>query len=252
MPYKKSYKKRYTKKVYKKKAPARKSDISMVKKQLNVLTKKVMGNTATHHLFEQNLQNLQVVDGPYVFTNLTNWSNKSAVFATSTSDWDNSNKLYHKKMTVTCRLTAGNEYDLIGYRIFLVTLKDEANVPARWNSGTGGLALSNNLDYAITNFGKAMLNPKVFNIHKVKEFYTSNYGAPAGTTGPVGPLIKEWNWTVYPKHEVFNPSGNVRQLVTSQDPSKCYYIIIFNDNVSSDLQAPVFTASVNHTVVVAQ
>lgn len=220
--------------------------------KVRALSRRVRHNTAVQHLTER-IQELQVVDAPYVFSNLTNWSLKGAIFGTDNTDWNQSNKIYHKKMTIDCRLTAGNEYDLIGYRVFLVSIRDGANVPARWNSGTGGLALTGNQDYASTSFGKAMLNPRVFKIHKMKSFFTTNYGANAATTGNAGnQLVKEWKWTIYPRHTVYNPTDNVSNMVTSYDPSKCYYLLIFNDNSSAELEAPVFSAQLYHTIVAAQ
>lgn len=226
------------------------TSVKRLNRQVSLLRKRVNHNTATQNLTER-IADLALVDQPYTFYNLTNWSNKTPVFATTAVDWNASNKLYHKRMTIDCRLTAGNELDLIGYRVFLVTLKDNANVPARWNSGTGGLALTANLDYVNTSFGKAMLNPRVFSIIKMKDFFTTAQGsASSGNAG--NQLVKEWKWTIYPKHTVYNPTGNVSSMVTSFDPSKCYYILIFNDNVSGDLQAPLFYSQVYHSVVPAQ
>lgn len=253
MPFSKFYKKRTVKRIIRKpRKMMTKPTVKKLASAVKTLTKRVNHNTAVQNLTER-IQELQVIDAPFVYSNLTNWSNKTNVFATSVTDWNQSNKLFHKRMTIDCRITAGNEYDLIGYRVFLVSLQDNANVPSRWNSGTGGLALVGNEDYVSSSFGKAMLNPKVFKIHKVKSFFTTNYGANAGTTGNTGnQLVKEWKWTIYPRHMVYNPTGNVSSMTTSFDPSKCYYILIFNDNTSADLQAPVFSAQLYHTVIASQ
>lgn len=224
-----------------------------VASQVKALRKRVNRNTAIQHLYEK-AQELQICDSPYVFTNCTNWSAKTPVFASNATDWQNSNKIYHKTMKIDCRLTFGNEPDLIGYRAFLVSFKDDMNVPSVWNSGTGGLALTLNQEYTQGPFGLGKLNPKSFVIHRVKTFYTYSGGAsPAVVGGNAGDkLVHQWSWNIRPRHEIYNPRGNVSSMITSQDPSKCYYIIIMNDNVSADLQAPVFSCALNHTIVVSQ
>ena len=215
----------------------KKKKVPMIKKlasKVRMLTKKVVHNTATQHLTEL-VDNIRIVDSPYVATNLTNWAQKGVVFATQSQDWQLTNKLYHKRMTLDCQINAGNERDLIGYRAFLISLRDNANVPSRWNAGTGGIALTNNLDFVQSPAGEAMLNPKVFKIHKVKTFYTTAQGSTAAATGNAGDRrVKRWKWNIYPKHTVYNPSGNVYSMITSQDPSKCYYLIIFNNNLAAD------------------
>lgn len=229
----------------------RKNTLTKIKKQVRMLTKKVSHNTATQHLTEQ-IANISIVDSPYVAYNLTNWTLKGNVFATQSADWQNSNKLYHKRMTLDCQVNAGNERDLIGYRAFLVTLRDNANVPSRWNSGTGGIQLNNNLDFVQSPAGEGLINPKVFKIWKVKSFYTTSQGSTAAATGNAGDrCIKRWKWNVYPKHTVYNPSGSVSTMVTSYDPSKAFYIIILNNNYASDLESPIFTCQAYHSVVAA-
>lgn len=246
------YKRRYVRKGVRRVKKAMPTNMRKVANQVKQLRKRVNRNTATQHLF-QKLQELQIVDAPYVYSNLTDWSAKSPVFATNITDWQNSNKIYHKSMTVDCRLTFGNEPDLISYRAFLVTLRDDANVPALWNSGTGGLALTNDIDFTQSSFGLGKLNPKTFKIHRVKTFYTFAGGvSPSSVGGNSGDqLVHQWQWKIKPRHEVYNPRGNVASLVTSQDPSKCYYIIIMTDNVAGDLQSPVFACAVNHTITTA-
>lgn len=227
------------------------TSVSKLAKQVRTIRKAVVRNTATQHLTEL-IDNIAIVDSPYIFANLTNWSNKGSCFATQANDWQNSNKLYHKRMTLDCQLNAGNERDLIGYRAFLVSLRPGANVPSRFNSGTGGIALVNNLDYVQSPAGEALINPKVWRIHKVKTFYTTSQGSTAAATGNAGDrCIKRWKWNIYPKHEVYNPSGNVYSMVTSYSPEKCYYILIFNNNFAADLESPIFTCQAYHSVVPA-
>lgn len=227
--------------------------VKRVANQVKQLRKRVDMNTATQHLF-QKVQELQIVDAPYVYSNLTDWTLKTPVFATNNTDWVNSNKIYHKSMKIDCQLTFGNEPNLINYRAFLVRLRDDMNVPAVWNSGTGGLALGMGTEMTQSSFGLGRLNPKSFIIERVKTFFTyAGDAQPSVVGGNSGnQLIHRWSWSVKPRHTIYNPRGNVSAMVTSQDPTKQYYIIIMSDNSSADLQSPIFACAVNHTITVAE
>lgn len=227
--------------------------VKRVVSQVKQLRKRVNQNTATQHLFEK-AQELQIVDAPLVYTNLCDWTLKQPVFSTGNTDWVNSNKIYHKSMKIDCQLTFGNEVNLINYRAFLVTIRDDANVPQLWNSSTGGLAPQLNVDFTQGSFGLGRLNPKTFKIHRVKTFMTyAGDAQPSIVGGNSGnKLIHTWSWNIKPGHTIYNPRGNVSAMVTCNDPSKSYYIIIMTDNSSADLQSPAFKCDINHTITVAQ
>lgn len=162
------------------------------------------------------------------------------VWGSDTGDFNGANKAYLNKVTVKLAIRQNTEPDLINYTVYLVSLKDEMNDPAHFNSFTGALTLTNGVHY--TQWGsqraqQTMLSTRAFNIHKTVRTYTGNYGV-----GNTTPPLRNIDMSFIPKKKLYeNPLGNIfgnSQYATPKDPSQCYYILIFNDNATGDGQSP--------------
>lgn len=196
--------------------------------------------------FDQNLSS------DYTSMCITNYASWTPIFGT-TSDDGTDPKAYHKYTSMDCRLSIGNELDTVDYTVMLVSLRDEGqNV---FNVATGALSLVNNRDYTNANLGysQTRVNPKMFKVHKVKRFTTSNFGAslfvPTAAAAGYKPYVK-WTWSIKPRTSIVNPIGNWTALGCNRDPSKNYFIIAFNNNSAIDLEYPSLAVACCHTIQV--
>jgi len=178
--------------------------------------------------------------------NLMNISAMTPIFGTSTDDQDDPKVLYHSfkaQCRVTLENTVNNEESTTRFSAFLVSLKDKIS-SAIFNNTNGALTLTQDNHY-ILNQGIAYLNKKLFTIHRSKYFTLTNYNtnlANPAAQSMFGTDI-EWMWSYAPKVTLENPSGNWSSLQSALDPSKQYYILIFSDNQTGDLENPEFTIS---------
>lgn len=179
--------------------------------------------------------------------NLCNWSSFTPIFGTSGDDVNYANSFYHKSFGIDITIESANETDNISYTCFLVSLKD--SVGSAFDPNTGNLTLTNPTHFW-TNQGMCMLNKRMFNIHKIKRFNLGNYGQALTISSAQNyGTLRRFFWKWSPKCKVSNPSGSVRNVQTSLDPSKQYYLIVCNDDSSVDGQSPTCRAVVVHTVV---
>jgi len=197
----------------------------------------------TQQTFEQN------VAAPLYSVNLSDFSGMISTFGTSAND-NVANKIIHKSVGMDCRVTLenaiNNEESTIGFTAFLVSLND--NVGNVYNNLTGGLTLTLGATHEIVQ-GMVLLNKKMFKIHKTKRFTLTNYNqaliSPAAQT-QYGTDYR-WYWRLPINKMIENPRGDWKQLGCALDPSKQYYLMIFNDNSTSDLESPAFTYVAVHT-----
>jgi len=197
----------------------------------------------TQQVFEQNVQ------APVYTVNLSDFSGMISTFGTSAND-NEDNKIIHKSVGMDCRVTLenaiNNEESTIGFTAMLVSLKDDCgNI---YNNLTGGLTLTLGATHEIIQ-GMVLLNKKIFNIHKTKRFTLTNYNqaliSPAAQT-QYG-TDHRWYWRLPINKTIQNPRGDWKQLGCALDPSKQYYMMIWNDNSTSDLESPAFSYVAVHT-----
>lgn len=173
------------------------------------------------------------------------------------------NKVQHKSISTQCFVSLYNDSGLgasegssVSFSCFLVSLKDEgAN---RVNYSTGALTLTGGTDYttigSIGGVDGAMtyLNPKLFNIHKKKFFTLSNFTTAPGATGQAyDPNLKrEWRWNIAPNKVITSTTTPYwSDLPCGIDPSKTYYILIFNNNSAVDNEWPIARIQTLHHLV---
>lgn len=189
------------------------------------------------------------VDAPCKIVNLSDYSGMVSTFGTSAND-NEDNKIIHKSVGMHCRVSlenvVNNEESTIGFTAFLVSLNDDVgNV---YNNLTGGLTLTLGATHEIIQ-GMALLNKKIFKVHKTKKFTLTNYNqaliSPAAQS-QYG-TDKRWYWRLPINKTITNPRGDWKQLGCALDPSKQYYLLIFNDNSASDFESPTLSFVAVHT-----
>lgn len=186
---------------------------------------------------------------PVGTVNLSDFSGMLSTFGTSAND-NEQNKIVHKSVGMDIRVslenTVNNEESTTGFTAFLVSLKDECgNV---YNNLTGGLTLTLGATHEIVQ-GMVLLNKKIFSIHKQKRFTLTNYNqaliSPAAQS-QYGTDFR-WYWKLPINKTIINPRGDWKQLGCALDPSKQYYLMIFNDNSTADFESPALTYVAVHT-----
>lgn len=226
--------------------PQAKQTLAKLDKKIKNLAKKL--NASNELMYLEMFNGPNNISTDVYYFNLCNYAGMAGVFGTSASDIA-CNKMTLKEIDLHVRIDANNEKDLIGYTIFLVSLKDD--VPdTKFNNGSGVLTMVDPDDFVMF-LGTGYLNPKIFTIHKQKTFHTRNYGT--ATTAPSAnnsPFAYDFNWKIKPNKVIKNPSGNVSSLVTSLDPSKQYYLFVTNDNETIDAENPTITIHELVTVIV--
>lgn len=164
---------------------------------------------------------------------MNNWS---AIFGSNSADISNLDRIYVNSYTVDMRLVQDNEADRIFYTVFLVSLKDQAADATTFDPATGSLQLSDNIHYqTLSTNGRVLLNTKFFNIHNMKRFTMGGRVNDQST-----PETKDLSFKILPKQKlIVNPRGNVLQnsaFAFPKDPSQNYYMLVFNDDLGTDLQ----------------
>lgn len=203
------------------------------------------------------------VNADYQSVNLCNYQSLVAtgpIFGSGLEDAQG-NQMIHKSMGIRCyvdleNINGINEEGTVHFSAFLVSLRDSANNGTMFNPSTGNLNMIPNIDYVMSSVGAgltggmAMLNKKKFVIHRKKFFTLSNREQSLGIAASATQYgtNREWYWKIKPNSFIKNPQGNWNSLASALDPSKQYYLILFNDNSLTDTEAPQWQYSVVHTI----
>lgn len=221
--------------------------IQALAKAVKKLQQKDKANAQYLNFTQQVLE--QSVSAPAHIVNLSDYSGMVSTFGTSAND-NVDNRIIHKSVGMDIRVslenTVNNEESTTGFTCYLVSLKDECgNV---YNNLTGGLTLTLGATHEIIQ-GMVLLNKKIFNIHKTKRFTLTNYNqaliSPAGQS-QFG-TDRRWYWRLPINKTITNPRGDWKQLGCALDPSKQYYMMVFNDNSTADLESPALSYVNVHT-----
>lgn len=195
----------------------------------------------------------QTFDGQYISAdalsyNVCDYNNYTNTFGSSADD-DVYNKIKHLSSKMDIYINMYNEYNNTQFTAFLVSLKDE--IGSSFNPSTGGITLTADQHYTkvSTYSGLVHLNPLYFKVHRVKRFIVGNNGTAAGTATAErqsGKSDIRWSWNVRGNRTIVNPVGNWKALRSTLDPSKNYYVLLFNDNSALDSEFPTLTMNVLH------
>jgi len=240
--------KRYGRSSVKKIAKGKTTKLQTLAKAVKTLQRKNR-KEADYLNFTQQVLDASVASPSYI-VNLCDYSGMISTFGTGAND-NEDNKIIHKSVGMDLRVslenTVNNEESTTGFTAFLVSLKD--NCGNVFNNLTGGLTLTLGATHELIQ-GMALLNKKIFNIHKQKRFTLTNYNqaliSPAGQS-QYG-TDHRWYWKLPINKTIENPRGDWKQLGCALDPSKQYYLIIFNDNSTADLESPAFSYVAVHTM----
>jgi len=190
------------------------------------------------------------VSGDLTSVSLSDYANWVGCFGSGANDAEQ-NKIVHQSFGMDLRVTLensiNNEENTTGFTCMLVSLKDD--VGADFNPSTSALSLSSPNHYVIRE-GMVLVNKKVFTIHKQKRFTLSNYGTAltASAAQTQYGTDMRWYWKLSPRKMIQNPYGDWKSLRSGGDPSKTYYLFIFNDNSSLDGENPALKYNIVHTV----
>ncbi|AYP28775.1 MAG: coat protein [Cressdnaviricota sp.] len=162
------------------------------------------------------------------------------IFGTNQADLADVGKAYLNSKDVYISLRQNNEPNMIRYSMFIVSLKDQGTTTSVFDPATRQLVAltSGGVHYVYNAADQVVLNPKTFTIHATRRF-TMGY---EGSIGPTSDTYSEkrFKFTLKPRQKLItNATGNVFADATQTsplDPSQNYFILIFNDNSSSDLE----------------
>lgn len=215
--------------------------IMYLTKQVNSIKKKVDFDARTTYL--ANYSNQGVV-GPYNQLNLSLINGTTLLYGRDLDDMEQ-NRCVWQTCSFNGFISMGNEGNDIGYTMFIVSLR--SNIPDDlFDASTGTIGpLTANLHY-YSSAGKTFLNPEIFNVHKVKRFLTTNYGRVTGdSSANTMPSHIPFDITFKPNKKIVSPS-NWYNLVCPSDPAKNYFLLLFSDNSSVDLESPTLEVAVQN------
>lgn len=224
------------------------SVVSQLVRKVNGLIKDKLRKDDTVNLAQYN--NNSITSQGYGVL-LSNFAGMQKVFGTDGDDTED-NKIIHSSVgmdiEITLENTLNNEESTTRFTTFLVSLKD--NIGSAFNPSSGALSLTPDIHYYQQAGGQCLLNKKCFNIHKIKRFTLTNYDTALTASAAQSQYgtVQRWYWKLPIGKVIQNPTGSWDQLGTGLDPSKTYYILVFNDNSTLDLENPVFRMSAIHTM----
>lgn len=230
----------YKKRTFKKRAPT----VRALAKRVSTLAKQIW------HYQDLTYSGTATFSTDYFAYNMCDFLAMSATFGTTSNDV-HENKCINYFDELDIVVDMANEEQNITCTAYMVKLKD--NIGSAFNATTGGLTLTSGAggQYAFSG-GFAFLNRQCFTILKQKRFIVGNNGQtrdiPSAYTSAIRPTWR-WRWTASPKSMV-GPSyyGDWKVLSNALDPSRQYYILIFNDNLAADSEYPTFSV-LHHKVV---
>lgn len=229
-----------TKKVVKKTTSTKKR--APVSKQLRVLKAQVKKlNKVSYEkveTFSAPAQSVSITSLWHSFSLSNNLNSLFPVWGYNATDLANCDKAYLNRKNIMVSIRQANEPNLIRYTMFLVSLKDQGADSTTFDPATGNLTLANITHYTQLGTDQVRLSPRFFNIHAVRRF-TMGYEGSAGPTADTR-SERRFRFKITPKQKLIqNPKGNVfanPAFTFPKDPSQNYFIVIFNDNSSADLQ----------------
>lgn len=241
------------KKMTKKRMSSKK--ISVVKKvdtlsrQVKKLTKVAYENVDVAKNIAQN-ENLI---NPYNVHNISKtFFGSGAIWGYNSSDIANVDRAYLNRKRAFVSVRQNNEPNLIRYSMFLVSLKDQGADTTTFDPATGTLTLTGGTHYTSLGSDQVALSPRFFNVHAVRRF-TMGYEGSAGPTADTR-SERRFIFDIRPRKLVQNPKGNMfanAAFEFPKDPSLNYFILTFNDNVSTDLESNRIDIQVTDTWAIA-
>lgn len=181
----------------------------------------------------------------------------SLLFGTQADDLE-SNRIIDQSLSCQLKISANTETDNITYTCYLVSLKDAMNQRQVFNPDTGALDLVPNVHYWVSSLaagtlGMVQLNPKCFNIKRRWKFTIGNNGQALTIASAVGGIASQKTiyFNVPMRQTITNIAGDVYgNMATARDPSKQYYLLMFNDDRALDVAVQKYDFHAVRTVKV--
>lgn len=162
------------------------------------------------------------------------------IFGKNATEISEVNKAYLNSKDIYVSIRQASEPNLVRMTMFLVSLKDQGATTTVFDPASRQLVLTGTSDWTAYQAEHALLNPDIFTVHATRRF-TMGY---EGSAGPMADTYaqRRFKFTIKPRQKLIqNPVGNVFNTSTfasPTDPSQNYFVIIFNDNASLDLEFP--------------
>lgn len=161
------------------------------------------------------------------------------VWGYNNADIQQVDKAYLNRKDVMVSIRQSNEPNLIRYTMMVVSLKDQGADSTTFDPATGNLNLTIGTHFTVLGADQYRVSPRFFNIHMVRRF-TMGYEGSAGPTADTR-SERRFNFSITPKQKLIqNPKGNVflnSAFTFPKDPSQNYFLLVFNDNSSADLES---------------
>lgn len=223
------------KKNYKRRAP--------IVKRVRKIEKAVKEQTRKLYLVNQSQDQVQNTLLPFIQFRLTAFNNDVSALGTDQNDLLGA-KVKLNKIQMHGRVSlegVDNEEETLNLTMALVSLKDD--FAYKLDESNGLLTLVSNEDYYQYS-GWTYLNLDVFKVHKIKHLTLTNHGADLGTSGAQTQMGTDYNfnWNVRPnaiiqaRRTTSATTESWKTLICPSDPSKNYWLLVFNDDSSVDVE----------------
>lgn len=242
--------KKYT---FKKKTNSSKPVVKSLVTQVAKIKKQLKQGTEIQHLYGSYST---TVAADYYALNLCNYNALVGCFGSSGNDYNFVNKWKSNYFLIDLMLNANNEPNDVNMSLYIVSLKDSAS--RLYDKASGVLTLASVNDYIMntaSSLAQTLVNPKEFNVHWSKKLIIGNNNiagfAPTGTGDDTVKNTYRKLIKIRTGHMVYNPISDVKSLTCDQDPSKQYYLLVFNDNIATDVESPSINVTLMHSITVA-
>lgn len=239
-------KKFYRKRRYTRKVPTK--SISRLSRQVARVSKELKRKRVNIWLRNDGANSTVELAQPYNSMHLCRFSQDVPIFGTDPNDLLGSKVLF-KSITVKCDVLlqgANDEEETQAIEMFVVSLRDVAN--DIFDEAAGTLALTADVHYYRYGNANSMityLNKKYFKIHKHDRFMLTNYGASLATSAAqnLDGTNRRIDFKLPINQVIQAPLSNVadqswKTLNAPRDPSQNYFVLWFNDNLTTDLESP--------------
>lgn len=185
------------------------------------------------------------VSSTYTALHLNDFSTWARIFGTTAND-DTQNACIWKSSGLDMKFDTGNENANVNFTVMLLRCKPSA----KGLINASGVLTMTSGDTHYTASGLTMVNKRYFTILKIKRFSLGNNGQTAAqsTAQTQFGTDRRFYMKLRPNKKITNPNGDWKNLSQCLDPSGNYYLVVFNDNSSLDLESPHITMNVVHTV----
>lgn len=183
------------------------------------------------------------LSGPFTAFHLNLINSQTNIFGTGANDQEH-NQAKYVKLEMDCLIHANTENEPVTLACFIISLRNNVN-DAKFNGLTGQIDLINQEDYYQTS-GNVIMNPATVRVWRQwRMFFAARTSGENADTS----LYRRKRVIIKPNFLVKNHRGDFGDLVCNQKPSGNLYLVVFNNNGSTDFENPVIRASIVNTYI---